>query len=308
MISIATSPVSQKALLISENGRKLLQCDVRQLQSRCKASVCLNTGLEYIELDLQENFSDLWRFARIYDNTEHNREIDEPIAIVAAQTQIAVLHYNTEFKHFQAKTIMDTRQPVRSIHFTPTTAIVSSEKFFEIDLKSLQPDEFLDMSVSSMPHIKKSRPFDVFAITRQEYLVCFEDFGVFVDQTGCQSRTNDVKWSTCSPTAFTYRAPILYVFSNDSIEMIRIHKSFTNELETDAEQNGANGTLQTIINANNVEFGANHGKYGVYVLTTAREEPKREGNQQIVRVDGTKALRNTLTDSMETILSDFTEY
>lgn len=60
VINIAISPLSQKALLISENGRKLLQCDVRQLQSRAKASVCLNTGLEYIELDLQEKFNDQW--------------------------------------------------------------------------------------------------------------------------------------------------------------------------------------------------------------------------------------------------------
>lgn len=308
VINIAISPLSQKALLISENGRKLLQCDVRHLQSRVKASVCLNTGLEYIELTLQDNITDAWRFARIYDNVEQSREIGEPIAIVAAETQIAVLRYNNEKKYFEAITIMDTAEPVRSIHFTPTTAIVSSDKYFEIDLKSLQPEEFLDMNDSTLAHTRKSRPFDVFTVTRQELLICFDDFGVFVDKCGFRARPNDVKWNTCNPTAFAYRAPILYVFSGEGIEMVRIHKSYTNELETDAEQNDANDTLKTRINANNVQFGGSYGKYGVYVLATARDEPKRDGNQQIVRIDGTKALRNTLTDSMETILSDATEY
>lgn len=203
---------------------------------------------------------------------------------------------------------MDSAEPVRSIHFTATTAIVSSDKYFEIDLKSLQPDEFLDMSDPTLSHTTKSRPFDVFAVTGQEYLVCFEDFGVFVDKCGFRTRPHDVKWTTCSPVAFAYRAPILYVLSSDAVQMIRVHKSYTNELETDAESNAVHDALQTVIGAHNVRFGAPYGKYGVYVLSTARDEPKRDGNQQIVRIDGTKALRNTLNDSMETILSDDTEY
>lgn len=308
VVDIAISPQSQKALLISDNGRKLLQCDVRQLQSRAKASVCLNTGLEYIELDLEDKFNEQWRFARIYDNTEQSCEIDEPFAIVAAQTHIVVLRYNVERKHFEAKGIMDSAQPIRSIRFTATTAIVSSDKFFDIDLKSGQSEEFLDMSDQTLWHTSKTRPFDVFAVTGQEYLACFDDFGVFVDKCGFRTRPNDVKWTTCNPTAFEYRAPILYVFSSDAIQMIRIHKSYTNELEAESEANATNDVLKSVISANNVRFGTSYGKYGVCVLTTARDEPKRDGNQQIVRIDGTKALRNALNDSMETILSDETDY
>lgn len=307
IINIAVEPTFPKAILISENGKQLLQCDLRHLETRAKASVCLNTGLDYLELDLPfvkhtSHTNDSWRFVNIFNNTERDQEVTDPIAIAATHTQIVILRYDVDNNHFKAIRSLDTATPVQSVYFTPFTAIVSSDKFFEIDLNTLISEEFLDLSDKSLLHTLGSRPFNTFPVNTQEYLMCFKDFGIFVNEFGCRTRPTELTWSSGVPTAFVYRAPILFIFSEDGIQLIRIHKSYTNELnndETDDDQN-EQPLLQTSINLKHSRFGANCEKYGVYTISKMDN-----GTQQIVRIDGTKALRNCERfDSMETILSD----
>lgn len=309
IVDIAIAPTFPKSILVSENGKELLQCDLRQLETRAKASVCLNTGLDYIELDLpfiKENSrnSDVWRFAKIFDNDDRDQEVTEPIAIAATHTQIVILRYDVENKHFKAIRSLDTATPVQSVYFTPFTAIVSSDKFFEIDLATLISEEFIDLSDKSLLHTLGSRPFNTFPINSQEYLMCFKDFGIFVNEFGCRTRPTELKWAKDSPTMFVYRAPILYIFSDDGIQLIRIHKSYTNELNSDENDDDHNEQplLHTFINMKQARYGADFDKYGVYALSVDKSE---SGSQQVIRIDGTKALRNSdRFDSMETILSD----
>lgn len=306
IIDIAIAPTFPKAILINENGKQLLQCDVRQLETRAKASVCLNTGLDYLELDLpfvkpNSHTNDLWRFVKIFDNTERDHEITEPIAIAATHTQIVILRYDMENNHFKAIRSLDTATPVQSVYFTPFTAIVSSDKFFEIDLNTLISEEFIDLSDKSLLHTLSSQPFSTFPINSQEYLMCFKDFGIFVNEFGCRTRPTELTWSKGVPTAFVYRAPILFIFSENGIQLMRIHKSYTNELNNDETDDDHNEPLlQTFINLKCSKFGTNYNKYGVYTLTKLDN-----GTQQIIQIDGTKALRNCdRFDSMETILSE----
>lgn len=307
IVDIAIVPTFPKSILISENGEQLLQCDVRHLQTRARASVCLNTGLDYLELDLpfvkrNAHTNDSWRFVKIFDNAERDQEITEPIAIAATHTQIVILRYDTGNNHFKAIRSLDTATPVQSVYFTAFTAIVSSDKFFEIDLNTLISEEFLDLSDKSLLHTLGSRPFNTFQINSQEYLMCFKDFGIFVNEFGCRTRPTELKWSKGIPTAIVYRAPILFIFSEDGIQLMRIHKSYTNELNNDETDDDRNDQplLQTYIHLKYSRFGSNYGKYGVYTLSKIDN-----GIQQIVQIDGTKALRNCdRFDSMETILSE----
>lgn len=309
MVDIAIASAFPKSILISENGMQLLQCDLEHLKTRAKASVCLNTGLDYLTLDLPfvqptPLNTDCWRFVKIFDN-DRAQEI-KPIAIAATQTQIVILQYDVDNKHFKAIRSLDTATPVKSVYFTPYTAIVSSDKFFEIDLDTLVSEEFLDSSDKSLLHPLKSKPFNTFSINSQEYLMCFNDFGIFVNEFGCRTRPTELKWSH-SPTGFVYRAPILYVFSEAGIQLMRIHKSYTNELngdETDEDnEEGADGgqpRLQKFIEMKFTEFGANCEKYGIYTLSKCDT-----GGKQVVRIDGIKVLRaSDRFDSMETILSE----
>lgn len=298
-------------MLISDNGKKLLQCDYRQLETRTKASVCLNTGLEYIELNMADKRIELsydqWRFIRIFDNTDRDEVITEPIAIAGTQTQIIIWRFNINYKRFQAIHSLDTAQPVQSVYFTSKlSAIVSSNKFFEIDLMSLnhnrlEYEEFCDECDGSLAHTLNTKPLDSFGINRFEYLLCFRDLGVFVDEYGRRSRSIDLKWLKSTAIAFAYRPPILFVFSKEGVQLIRINKSISNDTETDDERNNEE-MLQTFIDANDARFGTKCGKYGVYALASTQKTNQTDA-QHIIRIDGIKALRNALTDSLETILS-----
>ncbi|XP_031624942.1 uncharacterized protein LOC116341786 [Contarinia nasturtii] len=290
IINMAIVTDFSKSILISENGKKLLQCDLRHLQTRANASVCLNTGMEYVELNLpfvMENTptSDLWRFAKIFDNTDRDQEISEPIAIAATSTQIVILRYDIEIKHFKAIRALDTASPVQSIYYTPFTAIVSSDKFFEIDLNTLISEEFIDLSDTSLVHTLSSRPLSTFAINTQEYLMCFKDFGIFVNEFGCRTRPTEINWLKNAPQAFAYRAPILYIFSADGLQLMHISKTFD---ETDEDEKQA---VQTFIEMKHSKFGTTCGKHGVYIINIDDNFANAE-TKQIVRVDGTKVLYN----------------
>lgn len=311
VVDIAIASAFPKAILISENGKQLLQCDLEHLKTRAKATVCLNTGLDYLALDLPfvqptPLNTDCWRFVKIFDNYDRAQEI-KPIAIAATHTQIVILQYDIDQKHFKAIRSLDTATPVKSVHFTPYTAIVSSDKFFEIDLDSLISEEFLDSSDKSLLHTLNAKPFNTFSINTQEYLMVFNAFGIFVNEFGCRTRPTELKWLH-QPVGFVYRAPILYIFSENGIQLMRIHKSYTNELncddsnddnEDDGERNGQ-PRLQKFIEMKYAEFGGNYEKYGIYAVAKCET-----GGKQIVRIDGLKVLRTSdRFDSMETILSE----
>lgn len=283
---MAIVPIFPKSLLISENGAQLLQCDLRHLQTRAKAAVCLNTGLDYIELDLpfmQENKrKDLWRFVNIFDNNDRKQESDaEVVAIAATHTKIIILRYDIEDNYFKAIRSMDTANPIQSVYFTPFTAIVSSDKYFEIDLSSLISEEFLDLSDESLLCTTASRPMNMFSINSQEYLMCFEDFGIFVNEFGCRTRSQDIKWLQKSPTAFAYRSPVLYIFSQDGIQMMLIRKSHIDDNNTHDNQEKSHKMLSI----ENTRFGTYYDRHGVYTLSSNKSH---SNSSQVIRIDSRK--------------------
>lgn len=293
-----------KCLMIAADGKQLLQCELRHLEQRAQASVCLNTGLDYIELDLpfvNSATHDLWRFAKIYDYIDLSRPpTNDPIAIAGTMSQIVILRYSVEHKCFQAIRSLDTVKPVQSVLFTATSAIVSSNKYYEVKLSDFSYETLVESTESrrSEPH-----PMEAFPINRQELLLCFAEFGIFIDKHRCKSRPNDLKWLR-KPNGFAYCAPFLFVSYNDGIQVIRINKSFSSELQaseddaTDADEK----VLQTFIAATKPRILGKSGKHGIFTLSKAND-----GVDQVARIDGVKALRNALTDSLETVLSSETE-
>lgn len=288
VIDIAITQTFSKSLLISENGSKLLQCDLRHLQTRANASVCLNTGLDYIELDLPftHEARDLWRFINIFNNTDRAQENPEPIAIAATHTKIIIFRYDIEDKHFKAIRSMDTANPIHSVYFTPFTAIVSADKFFEIDLSTLISEEFLDLSEESLLPTTVSKPMNMFQISAHEYLMCFGEFGIFVNEFGCRTRSAELKWLTDLPIAFAYTAPILYIFTQNGIQVIRINKLDEDYIE--------DGTLQTFMSIEDGRFGAYFGNVGIYVLSSRKSHSNSNSivSSQVIRIDSTKVLNS----------------
>lgn len=286
-------------MLIAADGKQLLQCDLRQLQTRSQATICINPTLDCIDLDLpfiNPSTNDYWQFVKIYHNIRNQAENSEALAIVGTQSRIVILRYEVKKKSFRAIRSLDTATPVKSVLFTQHTSIVSSDKFFEIDLSTFEAEEFLDLSDKSLLHSLNAQPMEAFKINSQEFLMCFNGFGIFVDEYGCRSRPDDIKWLR-KPSGFTYRDSILFISSRDNVQVMRIHKSHSNELE--AKENAVSESyLQASINLNAPKLLGPAGKHGVFVLIK-----NENGFNEILIIDGTKVLRSVLSNSMETVLS-----
>lgn len=304
VLAFAINSNLSKSVLIGDNGEYLYQCDYRHLENRAQASSCLEPTLEVIQLDLSfanRIVNETWHLARIYGESEN---LHNAVVIAATFSRIVILRYDGNSDRYKAVRALDTAKSVSSIFFTRHTAIVSSDKFFEIDLQSYAAEEFLDMSDISVRKTKDCTPMSAFRVNQQEFILCFKEYGIFVDEYGCRSRPNNINWLN-EPLNFVYRDPLLFITYQDKIQIIRISKSFTKELQlnqidddnssTTTNENATSNEKTVVIEMSQPLFSAETNKFGVYVIT--------QSDNSVYIVDGIKALKSYISSSIESLSS-----
>lgn len=135
-----------------------------------------------------------------------------------------------------------------------------------------------------------SFPIAILQISKnpKEYLLCFNEFSVFVDEYGRSTRTSEMK-STHLPIAFHFSKPYLYVIQFAAIEIIKI----TEETCNTGSSESLNQLDSTRIELGKFRYlGAN--KKGVYLNVGG--EVKIVEAKHIVDGD----LSSIITDSTET--------
>nr|KAF6464558.1 citron rho-interacting serine/threonine kinase [Rousettus aegyptiacus] len=158
-------------------------------------------------------------------------KIENGLCICAAMpNKVVILRYNENLSKYCIRKEIETSEPCSCIHFTNYSILIGTNKFYEIDMKQYTLEEFLDKNDHSLaPAVfassSNSFPVSIVQVNgagqREEYLLCFHEFGVFVDSYGRRSRTDDLKWSRL-PLAFAYREPYLFVTHFNSLEVIEI--------------------------------------------------------------------------------------
>ncbi|XP_078523777.1 citron Rho-interacting kinase isoform X1 [Lissotriton helveticus] len=158
-------------------------------------------------------------------------KIENGLCICAAlPSKVVILRYNESLSKFCIRKEIETSEPCSCIYFTGYSIIIGTNKFYEIEMKQYTLEEFLDKndhSLASAVFASSSNSFPIAIMQvnttgqREEYLLCFHEFGVFVDSYGRRSRTDDLKWSRL-PLAFAYREPYLFVTHFNSLEVIEI--------------------------------------------------------------------------------------
>nr|XP_004611271.1 unnamed protein product [Sorex araneus] len=158
-------------------------------------------------------------------------KIENGLCICAAMpNKVVILRYNENLSKYCIRKEIETSEPCSCIHFTSYSILIGTNKFYEIDMKQYTLEEFLDKndhSLAAAVFASSSNSFPVAIVQvngagqREEYLLCFHEFGVFVDSYGRRSRTDDLKWSRL-PLAFAYREPYLFVTHFNSLEVIEI--------------------------------------------------------------------------------------
>ncbi|NXL83055.1 CTRO kinase, partial [Alectura lathami] len=158
-------------------------------------------------------------------------KVENGLCICAAMpNKVVVLRYNESLSKFCIRKEIETSEPCSCIHLTTYSIIIGTNKFYEIEMKQYTLEEFLDKNdhtLTSAVFAASTNSFPVSIIQvnptgqREEYLLCFHEFGVFVDSYGRRSRTDDLKWNRL-PLAFAYREPYLFVTHFNSLEVIEI--------------------------------------------------------------------------------------
>uniref|UniRef100_A0A6I8N5Y4 Citron Rho-interacting kinase n=1 Tax=Ornithorhynchus anatinus TaxID=9258 RepID=A0A6I8N5Y4_ORNAN len=158
-------------------------------------------------------------------------KIENGLCICAAMpNKVVILRYNENLSKYCIRKEIETSEPCSCIHFTNYSIIIGTNKFYEIEMKQYTLEEFLDKNDHSLAPAVFASSSNSFPVTivqvnsagqREEYLLCFHEFGVFVDSYGRRSRTDDLKWSRL-PLAFAYREPYLFVTHFNSLEVIEI--------------------------------------------------------------------------------------
>lgn len=165
----------------------------------------------------------------------------------AASDRISILVWNDLKNEFNVCRQYSTQEPCSCLHFTKASLIVGAEKFYEIDLKTFDIEEFLDESDTSLAYAiygstqMSSFPVAILQVSKpgkyEEYLLCFYEFAVFVDPCGQRSREHDIKFARL-PIAIVFRNPYLYIIHQNAVEVIEIRPdSFTKVtgVDTDAD-------------------------------------------------------------------------
>ncbi|KAI4884125.1 hypothetical protein NFI96_019881 [Prochilodus magdalenae] len=148
----------------------------------------------------------------------------------AMPNKVTILRYNDNLSKFCIRKEIETLEPCSCIHFTSYSIIIGTNKFYEIEMKQYVLEEFLDkndVSLASAMFTTSSYSFPIAIVQvsstpqKEEYLLCFHEFGVFVDAYGRRSRSDDLKWSRL-PLTFAFREPYLFVTFFNSLDVVEL--------------------------------------------------------------------------------------
>ncbi|CAD5122812.1 DgyrCDS11218 [Dimorphilus gyrociliatus] len=119
-------------------------------------------------------------------------------------------------------------KPAGCMMFSDDRLIVGSDKFYTLDLQSFKFREFLNEKDSTLAFAIfgastfLSFPLSVVQISPNELLVCFSDFGIFVDPSGKRTREEDLNWPGEQPVMVAYSQPYLFLILSGSVQVLLI--------------------------------------------------------------------------------------
>lgn len=270
-------------LLITEDSRELCQLRISAVLGAIQSRSSCGRTLDPFPVG---NTQSCHLFATTYGHKAS-------FVCAASSEQITVLKWEVQSKTFLVCKELITAEPCSCIHFTKNTILVGADKFFEVDLNDFKVEEFLDASDSSLAHAvyatarMNSFPIAILHVSpeqeQDEFLLCFNEFAVFVDSFGRRTRKADMKWRRL-PLAFAHRIPYLFIAHLNSIEVMEI---------TDLNENRKG--KHTFFEMSNPRYlGAAKQSGSVYLASVC------ENNVEVICLQGNLDALHLLRDDDET--------
>lgn len=258
---ISIIPSTNVVVMIVNPKSTLISCDLNHLVNLTQCAQISKPTLKYKHVNV--NNLDGFHMMHVSNYMNHQK------MCVATTKQLIILNYDMVLDELKPIRILDTAKPTSCILFTENSLIVGADKFFEIDLTTFQAEEFLDLSDVKLKQTLKcykigSFPLSVMQISKnpKEYLLCYNEFAVFVDEYGQSTREMEMK-SNHLPMAFHFAKSFLYIIQFSSIEIVKI-TPITCNIKCSNESLTSSNVESVRIVFDKMRFvGAN--KHGIYI-------------------------------------------
>ncbi|XP_026672144.1 uncharacterized protein LOC108628228 [Ceratina calcarata] len=274
------------ALMIAGENRQLVSCGLRQLRSNAVAA-------EYSRPAINTT--------PVLTGTDscHLYQLEEDMLCAATATHVILLKWHTgeESGEFIGVRELETTEPCSCAIFTQNILIVGCNKFFQIDLQTYCVDEFPEEDDSSvkaaLSGVAKLGIFPVCVLNvspvpgKVELLLCYNEFGMFVNENGQRTRSIDPTWNHL-PFAFAFRKPYLFIIHFSSVEIVKLDKN--------AYTSSTKNPERILIELSSPRYLGVGGPKSIYVATVNSflELLKIEGSSNIPELNGSLTSLDTL--------------
>ncbi|XP_014477058.1 PREDICTED: citron Rho-interacting kinase-like [Dinoponera quadriceps] len=281
-------PQLDLALMIAGEYRELVYCNLRLLKSNALAADCSRPAIST-------------RSVLSTSDSCHLYQMHDEMLCAATESRVILLKWRIgeDFGEFITLRELETQGPCNCAIFTSNLLIVGCHKFFQIDLQTYNVDEFPDKDDSSVKAgLSGAAKMGIFPVcvlnisnTRgtAELLLCYNEFGVFVDETGRRTRAIDPIWNHF-PFTFAFCKPYLYIIHFSSVEIIKLDLEAYNTPEKNPER--------MLIELSSPRYLGTAGLKGIYVMTV-------NSYLDLLKIDGSSMsmLNNSLT-SLDTLAQE----
>ncbi|CAK9811906.1 Citron rho-interacting kinase [Anthophora plagiata] len=273
------------ALMIAGENRQLVSCSLRQLKSNAVAAECSRPAINT---------------KAVLNSTDscHLYQLQKEMLCAATASHVILLKWYTEEDsgEFIGIRELETSEPCSCAIFAQNVLIVGCNKFFQIDLKNYCIDEFPEEDDSSvkaaLSGVAKLGIFPVCVLNvslvpgKVELLLCYNEFGMFVNESGQRTRSIDPTWNHL-PFAFAFRKPYLFIIHFSSVEIVK--------LDQDAYITTTNPE-RILIELSSPRYLGLAGSKGIYVATVNSflELLKIEGPSNISQSNGSLTSLDTM--------------
>ncbi|XP_048583175.1 citron Rho-interacting kinase isoform X2 [Nematostella vectensis] len=217
-------PEHNLAIMIAGKERVLCAVDLKQLTSRARQTNS-SVPLKPLESHPIDKIKNCHLFA--VGQCDGNQFI-----CAATPNKLHLLRYNAGMGAYCSRKEVETCEPCNCIHFTSHSVVYGIGKFYSLDLRQHTVTEFLDPKDTSLAFaVYGAAQLNIFPIAvldvtspgahSEEFLLCFNEFGVFVNGAGRQTREKTLMW-TRLPLAVAYNAPFLFVTHFNSLDVCEI--------------------------------------------------------------------------------------
>ncbi|XP_046818250.1 citron Rho-interacting kinase-like isoform X1 [Vespa crabro] len=279
------------AIMIAGENRQLVYCSLRQLRSNSLAAECSRPAINT-------------KAVLTGSESCHFYQLQDLFLCAAFASYVILFKWIVEEDRggFIKIRKFETPKPCSCAIFTKHRLIVGCNKFFQIDLNNYYVEDFPEQDDSSVKEalsgVAKLGIFPVCVLNVSykpsmiELLLCYNEFGVFVDENGHRTRNIDPTWNHL-PFAFAYRKPYLFIIHFSSIEIVK--------LDAEAYTLSSKSPERTLVELSSIRYLGVTNTKGIYVasVNSFLQLLKIEGSFNIPDLNGSITSLDTLIQDDE---------